>query len=248
MERCSKEISSARELISKCKLELQTTNEARYRSILMMELECHVKSLANLNSVHTLMIRDLENPQSVRESQSRTDAFSSRPDQMRSQARNKHGSNASGTGSCTGSIPFHIWQHIIELEIPMYGKEHAVILGRISSACIGLRRLCSEGWTAHRARPHLPGRAWLMPGTVLGCGVLKQPWGVAVDRDGKILVADRGHHRIVIFSADGNFVSLAPDTTTFRQALYQSLPHSPPTSSQFHSLMVYADGIATVIR
>jgi len=40
-----------------------------------------------------------------------------------------------------------------------------------------------------------------------GPGQLNGPWGVAVDSDGKIYVAERGQHRISKFAADGTFIT-----------------------------------------
>ena len=39
-----------------------------------------------------------------------------------------------------------------------------------------------------------------------GHGQFNQPWGVAIDDDGNILVVDGGNHRIQKFSSDGRFI------------------------------------------
>ncbi|MFN7209565.1 MAG: flippase activity-associated protein Agl23 [Aggregatilineales bacterium] len=41
------------------------------------------------------------------------------------------------------------------------------------------------------------------PNVVGELGVLREPWGIAVDRDGLIFVADTWHHRVQVFANDG---------------------------------------------
>jgi hypothetical protein len=216
-ERCAKETAAIREVIATCKSELQRTDDLRYRAILMTELECHLKTLENVNSIHSAQIKDLDGSSSDAEFQSRTSKACCRSGRSMAVSESHHSSGLLESGS-TGSLPFHIWQHLVELEIPMYGKDHGTILALISSSCRVLRRLYTECWAADRARPHVPGQAWLVPGMVLGRGVLKQPWGVAVDREGRILVADRGHHRVVIFGPDGSISPLVPNPATCRHS------------------------------
>ena len=230
VERCSQEISQLRDVVSKCKKDLQLVHDEKMRALLYTEIQCHLKSLENLNNFQSVLIKDLECPRSDVSVSVRTNRPCCRSGQESAALRQRHNSSTHGLGSNTGSIPFHVWQHIIELEIPQYGKDHAVILGRIAGTCAGLRQLCTDCWDADRARPQSTGSVWLAPGECVGHGVLKQPWGVAVDRDGRILVADRGHHRVVVFAAPGVVVPLAPDPATCRNRPFQRACADPRPS------------------
>ena len=42
---------------------------------------------------------------------------------------------------------------------------------------------------------------------VVGDGQFQEPWGIAVDGDGRVYVADTWNHRIQVFDTDGNFLS-----------------------------------------
>lgn len=52
---------------------------------------------------------------------------------------------------------------------------------------------------------------WYFPGQVgtrgNGDGQLEHPNGIAVDAQGRVVVADMGNHRVQVFSADGNFLA-----------------------------------------
>ena len=55
-----------------------------------------------------------------------------------------------------------------------------------------------------------------------GGGVLSSPFGICIDPDGKVHVADSAENRIQVFQADGTFAySISPDPTnadsTFRR-------------------------------
>jgi hypothetical protein len=207
-KRHAKEISVMNEVIASCKSEMQACDDLHYRRQLKKEMKGHYKRLDNIISINLVLIKDIRS--------SCPDApFRAILDKFVAARRTPQHSTVRATGS-TGSLPIHIWQIIIELEISTYGKDHATIRALVSNSCHSLRRLCSEILAADRGRPHSPGQAWLVPGVMLGFGVLKQPWGIAVDREGRIIVADRGNHRVVIFSADGSFLSLVPDEATCR--------------------------------